>query len=103
MLEPDAAEAVADRQQEIIMIVMLRAEQLDRLPHQLAVPLDLIGRGGRSSGVSATMLSRTPGASCSWRKFVPANIGKSTRASKLIRLKATVPVAAGSTGSSAVP
>src|SRR3546814_11118796 len=35
MLEPDPAEIVGDREQEMVIVVMLRSEGLDRLRHQI--------------------------------------------------------------------
>src|SRR3546814_1004536 len=43
MFQPDPARFVGDRQQEFISVIMLRAEQLYGLLHQLAVRLDLLG------------------------------------------------------------
>ena len=46
MLEPVAAEIVGDGQQEVVMVVMLRAERLHRLLDQPLVRGDLLGRRG---------------------------------------------------------
>ena len=46
MLEPDPAELVRDRDEEFVMVVMLRAEQLDRLVDQPLVRVDHLGRRG---------------------------------------------------------
>ena len=45
MLQPDPAEPVGDREQEVVMVVMLRSEGLDRLIDQLLVRVDLRRRG----------------------------------------------------------
>ena len=50
MLQPDPAELVGDRQQEFVMIVMLRAERLHRLVDEPLVRVDLLGRGGELVG-----------------------------------------------------
>ena len=42
MFKPDAAHRVRERQQEIVMIVMVRAEQLVSLLHQIAMRLKLL-------------------------------------------------------------
>ena len=60
MLEPDAAEIVGDRQQEVVMVVMLRAEQLDRLVDQPLVRGDLLGRGGELGRRCRRSTSRRP-------------------------------------------
>ena len=46
MLEPVAAEIVGDGQQEVVMVVMLRAERLHRLFDQPLVRGDLLGLRG---------------------------------------------------------
>ena len=46
VLQPLAAEIVGDGQQEVVMVVMLRAEQLHRLIDQPLVRRDLLGLGG---------------------------------------------------------
>ena len=53
VLQPDAGQIVAHRQQEIVTVVMPRAEQLVGLHHQLAVQIDLlVGRRDRRRGVT---------------------------------------------------
>jgi hypothetical protein len=42
MLQPDAAHAIRQRQEEIVVVVVVRAERLVRLLHQIAVRLQLI-------------------------------------------------------------
>ena len=60
MLEADAAHLVGERDQEIVVVVVVRAVELVGLLHQLAVRLDLLGcRSPGTSGRSATMFRRT--------------------------------------------
>ena len=64
MLQPDAAETIGDREQEIIMVVMLRAEQLHRLLDQLAcVARSAPALRASSASLSAITLSVTSGLS----------------------------------------
>ena len=44
MLEPDAAHPVRQREQEVVVVEVLRAEQPIRLLHEVAVRLDLLVR-----------------------------------------------------------
>jgi hypothetical protein len=54
---------VADREQEFVMVVMLRAEQLDRLLDQALVRVDLLGLGGELGGAVGEDVERRRGLS----------------------------------------
>ena len=60
MLETDAAHAIREREQEIVVVVVLRAEQPIRLLHEIAVRLELLVRSPRADRArSANRLRRT--------------------------------------------
>ncbi len=67
MLEPVAAEIVRDGEQEIVMVVMLRAERLDGLLDQPLVRGDLFGVAASSAGVSPITSRNTSLLSGIWR------------------------------------
>ena len=46
MFQPFPAKIIGDRQQEVVMIIMLSTEELHRLVDQPLVRLDLLGLGG---------------------------------------------------------
>src|SRR6185312_7305005 len=46
VFQSDPAFAVADFEEEIVMIVVLRAEKFDRLSHKIAMKLNLLIGGG---------------------------------------------------------
>ena len=76
MLEADPAEIVGDRQQEVVMVVMLGAEQFDRLLDQPLVRGDLLRHASSSSGRSAATLRVTSSESGILRIWAPASIGE---------------------------
>ncbi len=60
MLQPDPAKLVGDRQQEMVIVIMLCAEQLDRLFDQRLVRLNLFGLGGELGGAVGNDIQRHP-------------------------------------------
>ena len=51
MLQPDAAQLVGQGEQKLVLVVMLRPEQLQRLVDEPLVRVDLRGRGGEVGGL----------------------------------------------------
>jgi hypothetical protein len=72
MLAADAAEFIADGEQEVVVLVVLRVEQLVGLLHQRAVRGDLFRRGfqllGRIGHHVQAHRNLAPGSRSIWRK-----------------------------------
>ena len=81
MFEPDPAELVGDREQEFIMVVMLRAERAGGLLDEALVRVDLFGLGGELVGAVGEDVEVDLGAQRPDLAILARRIGESTRIS----------------------